>query len=75
MYLIIISYVVVDGKTIQLGLWDTEGQADYDRLRPLSYHKPMYFWFAIQSFQEHHTRMLKPNGFLSMFLFSTYLFA
>lgn len=29
--------VTVDGRTIDLGLWDTAGQEDYDKLRPLSY--------------------------------------
>ena len=31
------STLVVDGVKINLGLWDTAGQEDYDRLRPLSY--------------------------------------
>lgn len=29
--------VTVDGNQVTLGLWDTSGQADFNRLRPLSY--------------------------------------
>lgn len=29
--------VMIDGEPIKLGLWDTAGQTEYDRLRPLSY--------------------------------------
>ncbi|ODQ67445.1 beta-1,3-glucan synthase regulatory subunit [Nadsonia fulvescens var. elongata DSM 6958] len=32
-----VSDVNIDGRRIELALWDTAGQEDYDRLRPLSY--------------------------------------
>jgi small GTP-binding protein len=32
-----VPIVRFEGKTIELALWDTAGQEEYDRLRPLSY--------------------------------------
>ena len=45
------SSVMVDGKNYVLGMWDTSGQDDYDRLRPLSYNGTDIFLvcFAVNS--------------------------
>ncbi|KAG9158593.1 hypothetical protein Leryth_022354 [Lithospermum erythrorhizon] len=38
--------VVVDGSVVNMGLWDTAGQEDYNRLRPLSYRGADVFLLA-----------------------------
>jgi small GTP-binding protein len=32
-----VSTINVDGKTLKLGLWDTAGQENYNRIRALAY--------------------------------------
>lgn len=46
-----VAEVEVDGRTIELTLWDTAGQEDYDRLRTLSYSNAhvVLICFAIDS--------------------------
>ncbi|XP_053393762.1 ras-related C3 botulinum toxin substrate 1-like [Mercenaria mercenaria] len=43
--------IMVDGKPICLGLWDTAGQEDYDRLRPLAYPQTDVFFvcYSVES--------------------------
>jgi Ras-related C3 botulinum toxin substrate 1 len=45
--------VMVDGRPVNLGLWDTAGQEDYDRLRPLSYPQTDVFLGAFSIISPH----------------------
>jgi len=64
---------MVDGKPINLGLWDTAGQEDYDRLRPLSYPQTDVFLICFSvvsppSFENVRTKVRLPLFLSSSFL-------
>jgi len=56
-----VAEIRLDGKPVQLALWDTAGQEEYDRLRPLSYSKShvILIAFAIDSTDSFESIRLK----------------
>ena len=55
--------VMVDGRPINLGLWDTAGQEDYDRLRPLSYPQSDVFLICFSVVQPESFQNVKSKWF------------
>lgn len=55
--------VMVDGKTINLGLWDTAGQEDYDGLRPLSYPQTDVFLCCFSIISQHSYENVKSKWY------------
>lgn len=50
---------MVDSKAVNLSLWDTAGQEDYDRLRPLSYPHTDVFLVAYSVTSPHSFQNVK----------------
>ena len=55
--------IIYRGGPIMVSLWDTAGQEDYDRLRPLSYPKQMYSLCVSMWRVEVLFRTCQRNGF------------
>ena len=59
-----LSYITVDDKHVELGLWDTAGQEEYDVLRPLSYNNTdvVLIIFALDSRDSFENVLSKWSG-------------
>ena len=57
--------LIVDGQPISRALWDTAGQEEYDRVRPLSYPNTDVFLaaFSVDSRCACHTSCLHMRGY------------
>jgi Rho family protein len=65
----------VDGRSVQLALWDTAGQEDYERLRPLAYSKAhvILIGFAVDTPDSLENVKIKVRLFDLIFVDSTNL--
>ena len=53
--------IMVEGQPVMLGLWDTAGQEEYDRLRPMAYPRTNVFLlcFSVASPDSYHNTLTK----------------
>ncbi|EGC30174.1 hypothetical protein DICPUDRAFT_50894 [Dictyostelium purpureum] len=58
--------VMISGKPYNLGLWDTAGQEDYDRLRPLSYPQTDVFLICFSIISRASFQNVKSKWFLEI---------
>ena len=53
--------VMVGGEPVGLGLWDTAGQEDYDKLRPLSYPQTVGLIYSLTRQKTKKMKPISPN--------------